>query len=100
MVFPQQMRGLETIVILESAMVIAIIVRTITAIAMADGIMVTAISMAVSVVAMAVQPAKHIVIKATRTMARRKYTKYDKKTLNKIQNQIAEKLMIEWKKSR
>ena len=31
------------------------------------------------------------------TMARRKYTKYDKKTLNKIQNQIAEKLMIEWK---
>ena len=82
--FPLEVHGLETIGILENAMVIAIIVQTIMAIAMADGIMVMVISMAVSVVAMVEQPGKHIVIEEMRTMARRKYTKYDKNTLNTV----------------
>jgi hypothetical protein len=59
MIFPLEIHGLEIMGILENAMVIAIIVQTITAIAMVDGIMVTVISMAVSVVAMVAEEVLH-----------------------------------------
>ena len=63
MIFSRAIRGSETMGIPENAMVIAIIVRTITAIAMVDGIMVTAISMDASMVAMVAHPVGHIAIK-------------------------------------